>query len=239
MADKGRFAGGWRRLRWRLGGGASSVRGTHLDLLDSLEWSRPFRSFEYTALDCEMTGLDPARDEILSIGAVRVRESRLLMHERFYHVFKPEEAVSPREVILIHGLGPTELSRGKPLAQMLEELLRFLGDSVVLGHFAEIDLEFLNRSLVRHTGRRLQNPVLDTRRLYAWWRQAKARTPAEVPEDERLEAIVTTLKLPRFPAHHAFYDAASAGLLFLKLLDDFEASGALTFSALFRECGVY
>ena len=112
----------------------------------------------FTVLDCEMTGLDPARDEILSIGAVRIRDGRVMMSERFYQVFKPTEAVSPKEVILIHGLGPDEVSRGVPLADALDRLLAFIGDSVVIGHFTALDLRFLNAALATRKERVAQEP---------------------------------------------------------------------------------
>jgi len=227
-----------RRLRWTARGGPEGVREAHLQALDSLAWREPFRARTFVALDCEMTGLDPEHDEILSIGAVRVRENRAVPQERFYQVFKPSEAVSPKEVILIHGLGPEEVARGGSLPEALGALLTFVGDSVLVGHYTEVDLAFLNAALVKHRGAPLEVPALDTRALYRWWWRRQPGAPPG-PTDESLEAAVTLLDLPRYPAHHAFYDALSAALLFLKLLDAFEASGQVQFRALFKEAGVY
>ncbi|MBI5543718.1 MAG: 3'-5' exonuclease [Deltaproteobacteria bacterium] len=227
-----------RRLLWAAGGRPEGVREAHLKALDSLPWREPYRARSFVALDCEMTGLDPERDEILSIGAVRIRESRVVLQERFYQVFKPNEAVSPKEVILIHGLGPEEVARGRPLPEALGALLDFLGDSVLVGHFTEVDLAFLNAALVKHRGEPLQLPALDTRLLYRWWWRRQPGAPPG-PTDESLEATVAMLDLPRYPAHHAFYDALSAALLFVKLLEEFEAAGQVQFRALFKEMGVY
>ena len=227
-----------RRLWWTAKGRPDGVHETHLRALDTLEWREPFRARTFVALDCEMTGLDPKREEILSIGAVRLRESRVVLQERFYQVFKPAEAVSPKEVILIHGLGQEEVSRGRPLPEALGALLDFLGDSVVVGHYTEFDLAFLNAALIKHRGEPLPNPALDTRLLYRWWWHQRPGAPPG-PTDESLQTIVGELDLPRYPAHHAFYDALSTGLLFLKLVEAFEASGAVQFRALFKEAGVY
>lgn len=217
---------------------AAEVRYARRQTLGPAEWTQPIRTLTFTVLDCEMTGLDPERDEILSIGAVRIRNGRIVMAERFYQVFKPTEAVSPKEVILIHGLGPDEVNRGMPLGDALARLLEFIGDSVVIGHFTSVDLSFLNAALAARKERSLKNPALDTRLLYAWWRRRMA--PAgQAAGDASLEDIVVEMGLPRYPAHHAFYDALTTGMVFLKLLGDFEASGAVQFRALYREAGVY
>ena len=41
---------------------------------------------EYVCLDCETTGLNPKKDEILSIGAVLIKDNKVLMR----NTFKPE-----------------------------------------------------------------------------------------------------------------------------------------------------
>ena len=229
-----------RLVRLKARGAAADVRGyarrTAIGAGES--WAQPIRTMTFTALDCEMTGLDPARDEILSIGAVRIQGNRIAMAERFYQVFKPTEAVSSKEVILIHGLGPDELRSGVPLGEALDRLLAFVGDSVLVGHCTRIDLAFLNAALARRGHRPLPNPALDTRLLHEWSRRRASPTrPAR--GDASLDDLVRELGLPRYPAHHAFYDALTTGLAFLKLLGELEASGAVQFKALYREAGVY
>jgi DNA polymerase-3 subunit epsilon len=216
---------------------ARDVRYAHRQAMGPPEGSEPIRTMTYTVLDCEMTGLDPARDEILSIGAIRIRNHRIHMAERFYQVFKPNEAVSPKEIILIHGLGPEEVGRGLPLAAALDQLLAFIGDSVVVGHCVDIDVGFLDAALAAHGRKVLKNPTLDTRLLHRWWRRAAAA--GGEPAEASLEEIAKELGLPRYPAHHAFYDALTTGLVFLKLVGELEASGAVQFRALYKAAGVY
>jgi DNA polymerase-3 subunit epsilon len=239
-AETSRIGDLLRRLRRKARGTATDVRYAHRQAMGPPEGSQPIRTRTYTVLDCEMTGLDPTRDEILSIGAIRIRNHRIEMRERFYQVFKPVEAVSPKEIILIHGLGPDEVGRGLPLAAALEQLLAFIGDSVVVGHCVDIDLGFLDAALAAHGRKPLKNPAVDTRLLHQWWRRTAG--PAAAPgaaTDPSLEEIVKELGLPRYPLHHAFYDALTTGLVFLKLVGEFEASGAVQFRALYREAGVY
>ncbi len=238
MGGQSAIAGLLRLLRRKARGPQTDVRDAHRNALGSGEWTQPIRTMTFTVLDCEMTGLDPARDEILSVGAVKIRNNRIMAGERFYQVFKPTEAVSPKEIVLTHGLGRDEVSRGMPLTEALDHLLAFIGDSVVVGHYTEIDLQFLNAALGADAGKVLQNPALDTRLLYAWSRRWM-RNPGGALGDAKLEDIVIEMGLPRYPNHHAFYDALTTGLVFLKLLSELEASGAVQFRALYREAGVY
>jgi DNA polymerase-3 subunit epsilon len=107
----------------------------------------------------------------------------------------------------------------------------------VVGHCVDIDLEFLDAALAAHGRRPLKNSAIDTRPLHRWRRRTSGG--GAEPADATLDEIVKELGLPRYPAHHAFYDALTTGLVFLKLLGDFEASGAVQFRALYEEAGVY
>ena len=46
---------------------------------------------EWVALDCETTGLDVRRDEIISIGAVRIAGNRIMTSERLELIVRPEK----------------------------------------------------------------------------------------------------------------------------------------------------
>ena len=48
---------------------------------------------EWVVLDCETTGLDPHRDEIISIGAVRIVGNRLLTSQRLQLLVRHIEAI--------------------------------------------------------------------------------------------------------------------------------------------------
>ena len=73
----------------------------------------------YTVFDTETTGLDPAGgDEILSIGATRIVNGRLLRSECFEQLVDPQRSI-PEAGIPIHGIRP-EMVRGQPtIAEVL------------------------------------------------------------------------------------------------------------------------
>jgi DNA polymerase-3 subunit epsilon len=48
---------------------------------------------EYVCLDCETSGLNPKKDEILSIGAVYIKENKILMRKTFNIFLKPSKNI--------------------------------------------------------------------------------------------------------------------------------------------------
>jgi DNA polymerase-3 subunit epsilon len=237
MAVSSRIAVLVRRLRRKETAAVADVRQAHRRAVDSGEWTQPIRTMTFTALGCETTGPDPARDAIRSVGAVKIRSNRIALGGRFYQVFRPGESLSPKEIALTRGLDRDGLSRATPLPG-LERLLAFIGDSILVGHGAELDVQFLNAALAARAGGALQAAAIDTRLLHRWSRRSGS-LPDPLPGEARLEDLVVELRLPRYLAHHAFYDALTTALAFLKLLGQFETSGAVQFRALYREAGVY
>lgn len=227
-----------RRFRRKERPALTEIREAHRRALDSGEWTHPIRTMTFTALDCETTGPDPARDAIRSIGAVRIRNGRIALGERFYHAFGDTAGSSPEEIALTRGLDRDGLSGATPLPQALGRLLAFVGDGAVVSHGADACVQILNAALAAGAGAALEAPVLDTGALYRWSRRARS-LPEPPPGEVSLQEMAAELRLPRYLAHHAFYDALTTGLAFLKLLAEFEASGAVQFRALYREAGVY
>lgn len=236
MGGGSRLAEIFRRGRRKERPAVAEVRERHRRALDSGEWTQPIRTITFTALDCEATGPDPARDRIRSVGAVRIRDNRITLGERFYQAFGDAESASSAEITVTRGLDRDGASRATPLPEALDRLLAFVGDSVVVCHGAETCVQFLNAALAAGAGGALEAPAVDTRPLYQWFRRARSLPDAG---DVSLEDMAAEMRLPRYLAHHAFYDALTTGLAFLKLLAELESSGALQFRALYREAGVY
>jgi DNA polymerase-3 subunit epsilon len=99
-------------------------------------------------LDTETTGLDPAAGHrIVEIGCLEI-VNRIATGRTFQRYLNPERDV-PEEAVRIHGITADKLS-GKPLfADVVEELMAFLGESRLVIHNALFDLGFLNAELGR------------------------------------------------------------------------------------------
>lgn len=188
--------------------------------VESLAWQdRRLSDLAYTIFDTETTGFDPAGgDEIVSIGAVRVVNGRLLRHETFDHLVDPQRSVPVRSVA-VHGL-TADLLRGQPtLDAVLPLLARFAEDSVLVGHNVGFDMGFL-RLKEAQTGVRFTQPVLDTLLLDA------ALHPDH--EQHSLEAIAARLGVGVVGRHTALGDALVTGEVFVLLLTLLQQRGFLT-----------
>ena len=162
----------------------------------------------FTVFDTETTGLSPSEDEIISIGAVRVVNGRLLRHETFDQLVDPGRPVSPISAKLT-GIAAELLAGQPPIETVLPAFARFCGDTVLVGHDVGFDLRFLALKEER-TGVRLSQPVLDTLLLDA------ALQPEQ--EDHSLEAIAARLGVSVIGRHTALGDAILTAEIFLRQL---------------------
>ena len=160
----------------------------------------------FTVFDTETTGLRPAEDEIIAIGAVRIVNSRLLRQETFDRLIDPGRPVDPAST-RVHGIS-SEMLAGQPtIDEVLPLFARFAEDTVLVGHNVGFDLRFLELNEAR-TGVRFTQPVLDTLLISA------VVQPEE--EDHSLEAIAARLGVSVVGRHTALGDAILTGEIFLK-----------------------
>jgi DNA polymerase III subunit epsilon len=188
------------------------------------EWDeRRLDELAYTLFDTETTGLNPSEgDEILSIGAVRIVNGRLLRQETFDQLVDPRRPVPARSVS-IHGISP-QLLEGQPtIDDALPLFARFCEGTVLVGHNVGFDMRFLELKEAQ-TGVRFTQPVLDTLLLDA------VAVPEE--QDHSLEAIAGRLGVSVVGRHTALGDAILTGEIFVGQLRLLAAQGYVTLGEL-------
>ena len=185
-------------------------------------WRSPrWDAVTYWALDLETGGLDARRDPILAVGMVPVRGGTVRLAEAFETLVRPErgEDISAYSVAA-HQLVPGDVAGAPPLARVLLEIDRRLGDSVLLVHQAALDVRFLKRAY-RAVGLRWRRPrVVDTvDLLMRLAKKARFIDPGaqEAAPVLNLTAARQRLGLPDYAAHDALTDAIAAAELFLVL----------------------
>jgi DNA polymerase III subunit epsilon len=176
-------------------------------------------TLSFTAFDTETTGLEPsAGDEIISIGAVRIVNGRLLRGEVFEKLVDPRRPLDPRSA-RVHRLDAAALAGQPTIAEVLPQFHRFCEDTVLVAHNAAFDMRFLELKRPS-TGVRFAQPVLDTLLLSA------ALHPSL--EDHSLEAIAERLGVSVIGRHTALGDALLTAEIFLKLLPLLDERGIAT-----------
>lgn len=96
--------------------------------------------------DTETTGLDPkSGHRIVELGCVELM-NHLPTGNSFHRYINPERDV-PEEVVRVHGLTREFLSGHPTFAEVVSDLLDFLGEAVIVAHNAPFDMAFLNHEL--------------------------------------------------------------------------------------------
>ncbi|WP_287365910.1 3'-5' exonuclease [Thauera sp.] len=172
------------------------------------------------ALDVETTGLDPAHDEIVSIGVVPMTLGCIASSASRYWVVRPRAELQP-ESVTIHAITHAQIDTAPDLGAIVDDLLATLAGRAVVVHCREIERTFLDLALKARIGEGLEFPVIDTMALEARLHRQPApgllahlfgRKPE--PVSIRLADSRARYRLPRYRAHHALTDAlATAELL--------------------------
>ena len=172
---------------------------------------------EWVALDCETTGLDVRRDQIISIGAVRIVGNRLLTSQRLELLVRPERALEVASM-RVHRLRERDVAQGLPPAQAMRALLEFIGSRPLVGYYLAFDVAMINREIWPMLGVGLPQPKIEVSALYYDFKNRQLPAHArDAAMDLRFATIMADLALPPREAHDALNDAVMAGLAFLKL----------------------
>ncbi|KAA3629599.1 MAG: 3'-5' exonuclease [Proteobacteria bacterium] len=171
-----------------------------------------WRHVSYLPIDLETTGLNPKKEEILSVGYAAIHGQRLCLSESAHYLTRPSRDI-PESSAVVHGIMDDEASGAASLEEALPHMLRALAGKVMVAHYAVIETGFLSEACQRIYGFPLIGPVVDTLELDARILRQTGRIPKQ--GELRLAALRERYGLPRYPAHNALIDAIAAGELFL------------------------
>jgi DNA polymerase-3 subunit epsilon len=171
---------------------------------------------EAIAIDCETTGLDPRRDDIVTVAAICIRGSRILASGRFQAMLRPGARMK-EEAIKVHLLREGDVAGGRTIEEVLPELLRFIGSRPLVGYYLEFDLAMINKHARRLLGIELPNRQIEVSGLY--YERKYGGAPPGVQIDLRFAAILADLGLPILDQHDAFSDALMTAMMYVVLAD--------------------
>lgn len=165
----------------------------------------------YCVFDLETTGLSSRFDHIIEFGAQIVENRDCVKSLQMF--IKPPVKLSAFTTELT-GISEEHLKDARPFSECADELLEFIGDSILVAHNADFDYNFLNDSLVRIGKKPLINPVIDTLDL--------ARSLQSDRRGYRLGQIARSygIRYDEEVAHRADYDAQVLANTFMSMLND-------------------
>jgi DNA polymerase-3 subunit epsilon len=193
--------------------GADAYRGAKLPA-GGAPWIRA----RFCAVDLELSGLDPRRDEILSFGAVPIDAGRILLGAAIEGLVRPAGEISESS-IRVHGLRAADLEHASPLDEAIDPLLAAMAGAVPVVHSAAVERAFLTPAL-RRQGLRLRRPMVDTAVLgLVWLHERDGRGPRHIT----LARLAEELCLPSHHPHDAVGDALTTAQAFIALAAKLDA----------------
>ena len=174
----------------------------------------PYTGDEVVVYDTETTGLNPKKDEILSIGAVKVKGNRILTSQTFEVFLKPSQAIS-KESITVHHIRPCDLDDALIPQKGISAFLHFIGSRPLVGYYLEFDVAMIEKYVKPWLGIGLPNRKIDVSALYF---DKKIKLIPQGNIDLRFDRILGDLDIPDMGQHNAVNDAIMTAMIYLKLL---------------------
>lgn len=175
-------------------------------------WKKYSESFKnpatkYVVISMETSGLDTEKDVIMSIAATSIVENRILLKDSF-EIFiqynKPLDSSLDNEFITV--------SKVEKVAEdiAIETLINYIGNSILIGHRIDFDIEMLNNALSRLKLGKVKNEAYDIEAMF--------NKIADTNEKKfALEEMSKSLNMAISNRNSVADDAYSIAILFLKL----------------------
>ncbi len=162
----------------------------------------------FVAFDLETTGFLPGVDRVVELGAVRMVNGEV--DAVFSTLVDPQMSI-PAGASAVNGISD-EMVRGKPkIEELLESLVEFCGDDIMVAHNAAFDFQFLVSDFKKHEMRTPKGLVLCS------YLMAKKVYPGLA--NYKLGTLVQHLNIDAAGFHRAEADATYCGKLFLKMIE--------------------
>lgn len=168
---------------------------------------------EVVVFDTETTGLNPKKDEILSIGAVKLKGNKILMSQKFELFVKPTREINEQS-IKIHQIRNIDLENGCEAREAIEQFLHFIGARPLVGYYLEFDIKMINKYVKPWLGISLPNQQIEVSGLY---HDKKIKFIPDGVIDLRFDVMMKELGLPIFGKHDALNDAVMTAMMYIKL----------------------
>jgi DNA polymerase III epsilon subunit family exonuclease len=179
-------------------------------------------SIDFCAIDLETTGVNPAFDKIVEIGAVRFRiDGGSICYQTLVN---PGVHIPPN-VIRIHGITDSMVSDAPSLEDVRDAFCSFIEGTVLVIQNPGFDLSFIDRAFRISNMERPELNALDTVRL------AKKHF-TDLP-NHKLPTLASHLGL-ELVSHRALDDAIACMAVFCETLKGFGLTGESAFSDLIK-----
>lgn len=202
----------------------------------NFDQSRPLQEYNFVVFDLELTGMNRKKDEIISIGAVKIRDLQIDLGQTFHSYIRPNK-LDHTEATLVHRITPEQLKNAPPLSEVIPKFVAFAGKDLLVGHYVSLDMSFLHRATETVLNGSLINPGIDTMRMAKGYKRVRLgyyHDRGETSHKYSLSDLSSEFNLPVFNPHDAFEDAMQTAYLFLFLIKKFKKGGLVSLRDLYH-----
>jgi CRISPR-associated protein Cas2 len=165
---------------------------------------------QIVSLDIETTGLNPGKDRIISIGAVKKINDKQC--DNFYRLIKIDTKIS-KAITELTGITLESLkSEGVTLDKALRELTEFLNSATIIGYNLQFDLSFLTYGYRSVNLKEPDNKTLDLLPI--------VKKAEKFIDNYRLATILDFYNIKNLKPHNALSDAKATLQLLYKLMEN-------------------
>ena len=163
---------------------------------------------EFVVFDTETTGFTPFKDQMIEIGAVKIKNG--VVSEHFDELINPYRKL-PEKIVELTNITDEMLVSCDNEENVTKRFLDFVGDLPLVAHNAGFDIGFISAAMNKYNLGEFKSTVIDTmsmaRMLYPEWKNHKLSTLVknlEVPWDEDQH-------------HRGDYDSEGTAIAFYKM----------------------
>lgn len=203
-----------------------NIKTYHQDLITQLD--KPISQVPLLAIDMEMTGLDPKKDQIISIGCIPIIKGQIQLNEAQHRLIKITGSVG--QSATIHGVLDRDLTDAIELEDALNWLFQEAKGKIIVAHHAPLDLNFIQQKINKKEHTKCRIFAIDTMNIE---HKRLLRKQIQIKEGElRLNSCRNRYNLPPYPAHSALIDAIACAELLLAQLSQMGSADEIKASEL-------
>jgi len=123
----------------------------------------PKKKIVEIVLDIETTGLDFTKEKMVEFAAVRLENG--VIKAEFQTLINPKQHIR-KSSIAIHGITEEMVKDAPTEAEVIQQILDFIGEYPIVAHNAIFDYSFINEASLRHLGTPITNQRIDSQYMF-------------------------------------------------------------------------
>ena len=169
---------------------------------------------EFVVFDIETTGLNSHTNEIIEIGAVKIKAGRIV--DRYSQLINPGRPI-PYHITEITSITDEQVANEPKIDEVIGKFVDFIGDAVLVAHNAPFDMGFIKRDIKKYLNIDYQCSVIDTLQM--------ARDLFPDLKKYGLGDLNKTLGLALEKHHRAVDDSQATANMFIIFLEKYKEKG--------------